>query len=71
MLQTETDLSNPAVTNLDRSEVMIIPVTEARLLKVDNFWFLAIEKIFIFLSYEPVTMCFPSYRSTIEVTAAS
>ena len=50
MLQIETDLSRPAVTSLDRSEVMIIPVTEALLLRVSSFWLRAIENMLIFLS---------------------
>ena len=71
MVQIDTDLSSPAVTNLDLSEVIIMPVTEALLLKVTIFWLRFIANTLIFLSYEPVTICLPSYKSTILVTAAS
>ena len=71
MLQTETDLSKPAATSLDLSELSTSPVTELRLFKLSTLWFFAMEKMLIFLSYEPLAMCLPSYRSTMLVTAAS
>jgi hypothetical protein len=71
IVQTEIDLSRPEVIRRDLSQFIIKPVTEDSLFKQRVLWFLFIEKMFIFLSYEPVAMCVPSWRSIILVTAAS
>lgn len=70
MFHTDMVLSSPEATSLDLSQVIIMPVTEVRLLRLSILWLRVIEKILIFLSYEPVAMWRPSDRSTILVTAA-